>query len=172
MAPPSESAARAPSRRHGATQVTRPRLPSLRLVRARSSGKPTRRGRAIEIIALVLVVGSLLAVVIGQAVLANDQVQMSALQQELSLEQSTHRQAEVRVAGLETPQRIVGDATKAGMIHTAQVIELPYVSLKVAIATPNVTPAPPATTTTTAPPATTTSTTSASTTSASGSTTP
>jgi cell division protein FtsL len=171
MAPPSESAARAPSRRQGATQATRPRLPSLRLVRARS-GKPTRRGRAIEIIALVLVVGSLLAVVIGQAVLANDQVQMSALQQELSLEQSTHRQAEVRVAGLETPQRIVGDATKAGMIHTAQVIELPYVSLKVAIATPNVTPAPPATTTTTAPPATTTSTTSASTSSASGSTTP
>jgi hypothetical protein len=172
MAPPSESAARAPSRRHGAQQTTRSRLPSLRLVRARN-GKPTRKGRVIEIVALVLVVGSLLAVVIGQAVLANDQVQMSALQQQLSLEQSTHRQAEVRVAGLETPQRIVGDATKAGMVHPAQVIELPYVSLKVAIATPNVTPAPPATTTTTtAPPATTTTTTSPPSTSTSGSTTP
>jgi|HubBroStandDraft_6_1064221.scaffolds.fasta_scaffold1566195_1 cell division protein FtsL len=171
MAPPAESAARVPSRRHGATHATRPRRPFLRLVRARD-GRPTRRGLVIEIVALVLVLGSLLAVVIGQALLANDQVQMSALQHELTLEQSNHREAEVQVANLETPQRIVGDATKAGMIHPAQVIELPYVSLKVALATPNVTPAPPATTTTTAPPATTTSTTSASTTSASGSTTP
>ena len=71
----------------------------------------------IEIVALALVVGSLLAVVIGQAVLANDQVQISALQHELSLEQSTHRQAELQVANLETPRRIVGDATKAGMVH-------------------------------------------------------
>ena len=131
----------------------------------------------VEIVALALVVGSLLAVVIGQAVLANDQVQISALQHELSLEQSTHRQAELQVANLETPRRIVGDATKAGMVHPAQVIELPYVPLNVPIATPNVTaaPAPTTTTTTTTPPATTTpttSTTSASTASASGSTTP
>ena len=112
--------------------------------------------------------------VIGQAVLANDQVQMSALQHELSLEQSTHRQAELQVANLETPRRIVGDATKAGMVHPAQVIELPYVPLNTPIATPNVTaaPAPTTTTTSTTPPATTTSTTSASTASASGSTTP
>jgi len=169
MAPPSESAARAPSRRHAAPSSPR-RLPSLRLVRARS-GKPARRGRTIEVIALILVVGSLLTVVIGQALLANDQVQMSALQQELSLEQSTHRQAELQVANLETPQRIVGDATQAGLVHPPQVIELPYVSLKVAIATPNVTPAPAPTTTTTTPPAT-TSATSGSTTSASGSPTP
>ena len=65
----------------------------------------------------MLVVGSLLAVVIGQAVLANDQVQMSALQHELSLEQSTHRRLELQVGTLEIPQRIVGDATKAGMVH-------------------------------------------------------
>ena len=123
-----------------------------------------------EIVALVLVVGSLLAVVVGQALLANDQVQMSGLQNQLSLEQSTHRQAELQVADLETPQRIVGDATKAGMVHPPQVVELPYVSLNVAIATPNVTAAPAPTTTTTAPTTTTTTTaTSASTTSSSGS---
>jgi hypothetical protein len=128
----------------------------------------------VEIVALALVVGSLVAVVIGQAVLANDQVQMSALQHELSLEQSTHRHAELQVANLETPRRIVGDATKAGMVHPAQVIELPYVPLNAPIATPNVTaaPAPTTTTTTTTPSATTTSTTAAPTASASGSTTP
>jgi cell division protein FtsL len=171
MAPPSASTATAPSRRQGASHATRPRRPSLRVVRSRS-GKPTQRGRMIEIVALVLVVASLLAVVIGQAVLANDQVQMSALQHELSLEQSTHRQAELQVATLETPQRIVGDATKAGMVRPPVVTELPYVPLNTPIATPNVTAAPAPTTTTTAPTATTTTTTSASTTSATGSTTP
>ncbi len=172
MAPPAASTATARSRRLGASDASRPRRPSLRIVRSRS-GKPTRRGRIIEIVALALVVGSLVAVVIGQAVLANDQVQISALQHELSLEQSTHRQAELQVANLETPRRIVGDATKAGMVRPAQVIELPYVPLNAPIATPNVTAAPaPTTTTTTTPPATTTSTTSASTASASGSTTP
>ena len=171
MAPPAASTATARSRRHGASHASRPRRPSLRIVRSRS-GKPTQRGRLIEIVALVLVVGSLLAVVIGQAVLANDQVQISALQHELSLEQSTHRQAELQVANLETPRRIVGDATKAGMVRPPQVIELPYVPLNTPIATPNVTAAPAPTTTTTTPAATTTSTTSASTTSASGSTTP
>jgi Tfp pilus assembly protein PilX len=171
MAPSPAATATAPSRRHGASHASRPRRPSLRIVRSRS-GKPTQRGRMVEIVALVLVVGALLAVVIGQAVLANDQVQMSALQHELSLEQSTHRQAELQVANLETPQRIVGDATKAGLVHPPQVIELPYVPLNAPIATPNVTAAPAPTTTTTTPPATTTSTTSASSTSASGSTTP
>jgi cell division protein FtsL len=171
MAPPAASTATARSRRLGASDASRPRRPSLRIVRSRS-GKPTRRGRIVEIVALALVVGSLVAVVIGQAVLANDQVQISALQHELSLEQSTHRQAELQVANLETPRRIVGDATKAGMVHPAQVIELPYVPLNAPIATPNVTAAPAPTTTTTTPPATTTSTTSAPTASASGSTTP
>ena len=140
--------------------ASRPRRPSLRHRPVAQREADSSVGATIEIVALVLVVGSLLAVVIGQAVLANDQVQMSALQHELSLEQSTHRQAELQVANLETPQRIVGDATKAGMVHPAQVIELPYVSLNAPIATPNVTAAPAPTTTTTAPPATTTSTTS------------
>jgi cell division protein FtsL len=174
MTPPAGSTAGAPSRRQGASHASRPRRPSLRIVRSRREKKPAQRGRLVEIVALVLVVASLLAVVIGQAVLANDQVQMSALQHELSLEQSTHRQAELQVANLETPRRIVGDATKAGMVHPAQVIELPYVPLNAPIATPNVTaaPAPTTTTTSTTPPATTTSTTSVSTASASGSTTP
>jgi type II secretory pathway pseudopilin PulG len=123
----------------------------------------------VEVCALVLVLGSLLAVVVGQAILANDQVQISALQHELSLEQSTHRQAELQVADLETPQRIVGDATKDGMVHPAQITELPYVPLNVAVATPDVTPPPAPTTTTTTAPASSTSSASTSATSASGS---
>jgi hypothetical protein len=87
-------------------------------------------------------VAALLTVVVAQALLANDQVRLSNLQHELSLEQSAHRQAELAVAELETPSRIVAAATGEGMVRPAKVIELPYVSLSQPIPAPNVTPAP------------------------------
>jgi hypothetical protein len=89
-----------------------------------------------------MVVVALLAVVVGQAVLANGQVKMAGLQQELSVEQSAHRQAELAVAKLETPTRIVADATTELHMNAASPIELPYVSLSVPLPTPKVTPAP------------------------------
>ncbi len=172
MAPPATSTAKATSGRHAAPSTKTTRRPPLRIVPARK-GKPTPRGKVVELAALALVICSFLAVVIGQAVLANNQVQLSALQQQLNLEQSNHRQAELRVAKLETPQRVVTDAMRGGLVHPAQVTELPYVPLNVAVATPNVTPAPaPTTTTTTVPAATTTTTTTPSTASSSASTSP
>ncbi|HWD54254.1 MAG TPA: hypothetical protein VG346_03990 [Acidimicrobiales bacterium] len=87
-----------------------------------------------------MIVAALLAVVVAQALLANGQVRMSALQHQLSLEQSAHRQAELAVSQLETPARIVGAALSQGMMHPA-VTELPYVSLSVPLPTPKVTPA-------------------------------
>ena len=113
-------------------------------------------------LAVSLVVGTLLAVVVAQAILANGQVKLSGLQHELSLEQSLHRQGELAVAQLETPSRIVGSATnQLHMMRPAQVNELPYVSLSAPLPTPKVTPAPatpstPAATST--PPGSTTST--------------
>jgi hypothetical protein len=83
----------------------------------------------------------LLAVVVAQALLANGQVRLSTLQHQLSLEQSAHREAELAVAQLETPSRIVGSATSHGMVHP-NVTELPYVSLSVPLPTPKVTPGP------------------------------
>lgn len=111
-----------------------------------------------------MVVTSLLAVVVAQALLANGQVRLTSLQNELSLEQSTHRQAELAVSELETPPRIVAAATNQGMVHPASVVELPYVSLSVPVATPNVTPAP------AAPPPPTTASTATSSASAAGAT--
>ena len=63
-----------------------------------------------------MVVAALLAVVVGQALLANGQVNLSNLQQELTLEQSAHSQAELAVAQLETPSRIVAAATAQGLV--------------------------------------------------------
>ncbi len=90
-----------------------------------------------------MVVAALLAVVVGQALLANGQVRLAALQHQLTLEQSAHRQAELTDAKLETPSRIVADATtQLHMVAPASVVELPYVSLSVPLPTPKVTPAP------------------------------
>ncbi len=92
--------------------------------------------------AVCLVVGALLAVVVGQAVLANGQVRLSGLEHQLALEQAAHRQSELSVAQLETPSRIV--AAAANQLHMARsdVTELPYVPLTVPLPPPKVTPAP------------------------------
>ena len=90
-----------------------------------------------------MVVAALLAVVVGQAILASGQVRLSALQHRLTMEQSAHRQAELAVSQLETPARIVEAASgQLHMVRPAGVVELPYVSLSVPLPTPKVTPAP------------------------------
>ena len=94
-------------------------------------------------ISVAMVVAALLAVVVGQALLANGQVRLSTLQHRLTMEQSAHRQAELAVSQLETPSRIVAAASgQLHMVRPAGVVELPYVSLSVPLPTPKVTPAP------------------------------
>jgi cell division protein FtsL len=160
--PPPPAATAAPVRRHAGGSTSSRRWVPLRAVPSRR-GQPGRirqlfanRRRVLNIVSVSIVVASLLAVVVAQALLANGQVRLSSLQHQLSLEQSAHRQAELAVSGLETPPRIVSAATSQGMVHPANVVELPYVSLSVPVSTPKVTPAP------AAPPPTTTATTSSS----------
>ncbi|HEY1444100.1 MAG TPA: hypothetical protein VGF51_04310 [Acidimicrobiales bacterium] len=146
--PPPPAATAAPVRRHAGGSTPSRRWAPLRAVPSRS-GQPGRirgllanRRRVLNILSVSMVVASLLAVVVAQALLANGQVRLSSLQHQLSLEQSAHRQAELSVSQLETPPRIVSAATSQGMVHPATVVELPYVSLSVPVATPKVTPAP------------------------------
>ena len=89
-----------------------------------------------------MVVAALLAVVVGQALLANGQVKLSALDSALTMEKSSHSQAELSVAQLEAPPRIVAAAAREGLVAQTNLIELPYVSLSVPLPTPKVTPAP------------------------------
>lgn len=162
MAPPPAATA-APVRRHAGGANPSRRWTPLRVVPNRT-GQPARRRRVfgnrrrvLTVVSVSMVVVSLLAVVVAQALLANGQVRLSSLQHELSLEQSAHREAELAVAQLETPSRIVGAASsQLHMVHP-NVVELPYVSLSAPLATPKVTPAP-----VTPPPASTTAASSAS----------
>jgi hypothetical protein len=87
------------------------------------------------------VVVALLFVVTGQAMLANGQVRLTRLEQQLQTTQAQHEQRVESVARQETPNRIVNDAMHQGMQRPGQVTQLPYVPLNVPLATPNVTPA-------------------------------
>ncbi len=89
-----------------------------------------------------MVVLALLIVVAGQAMLASGQVRMARVDQQLQLAQSEHRQQVLDASKKETPSRIVGVATaQLHMVHPSHVTQLPYVSLKTPLPTPNVTPA-------------------------------
>lgn len=146
--PPPPAATAAPVRRHAGGSTPSRRWTPLRIVPSRTGQRGrigrllSNRRRVLNIVSVSMVVASLLAVVVAQALLANGQVRLTTLQHDLSLEQSAHRQAELAVSELETPSRIVSSATGQGMVHPANVIELPYVSLSVPVATPKVTAAP------------------------------
>jgi hypothetical protein len=162
MVPPPASSGATAARRQGASQVAGSprragrgteapftRRAPLRVVPTRSrrgirGGRAgAGRGKWLTVISVSMVVAALLAVVVGQAFLANGQVRLSALQHQLTMEQSAHRQAELAVSQLETPARIVGAASgQLHMVRPDSVVELPYVSLSVPLPTPKVTPAP------------------------------
>jgi hypothetical protein len=164
MAPPPAGAGGAV--RRVASSVGRPSeapsRPPLKVVRSTRRSGTRRQGwsgqRVMTVVSVALVVGALLVVVFGQALLASGQVRMAAIQHELTLEQSSHRQVELQVSQLETPPRIVSAALGSGMVH-AQVIEIPYVPTTTPLPAPTVTAAPAPTTTTTTAAATAPSTT-------------
>jgi hypothetical protein len=124
--------------------------PPLRVVPRRRPGGA--RSRVVTYLPAIMVVVALLFVVVGQAVLANGQVRMAGLEQQLQAAQARHSAQEEGVSRLETPARIVGDATASGtMTRPDHVTQLPYVPLSTPIATPNVTPAPGSAVTATTP---------------------
>jgi hypothetical protein len=141
MAPPSSPAVRRiTSSRTGADpgRTSEKRTP-LRLVPSRR--RDGSRSRFVRYLPVALVVVALLFVVGGQAMLANGQVRLTRLDQQLQNTQATHERQVQSVSQQETPARIVRDAMRQGMQQPAQVIQLPYTPLNVPLATANVTPA-------------------------------
>jgi cell division protein FtsL len=131
----------------GRSESTRPPLKVVSSRRRAGVGR-----RFVRYLPAAMVVVALLVVVAGQALLANGQVRMAGLDQQLQAAQAEHSQREESVSKLETPSRIVKDATASEhMVRPGQVTQLPYVSLHTPLATPNVTTAPAGTTTTTTP---------------------
>jgi hypothetical protein len=155
MAPPSTSAARrvASSRVGSDPGRTPSKRPPLQVVPSRRPAARVR-SRVVKYLPAIMVVVALLVVVAGQAMLANGQVRMAGLDQQLQAAKASHSEQVESVSKLETPSRIVTDATASGnMTRPSHVTQLPYVPLNTPLATPNVTAATGSTATTTTTPA-------------------
>lgn len=117
--------------------------PLLEVVRDDPRHRPGRRRGAAAILSAGLVVGSLLLVVAGHAVLAEGQVRLSAEQSAVAAAQQEYGQEVLSLATLESPSRIVGEAKQdLHMVAAGQIVQLPHVPLGTPLPTPTVSSAP------------------------------
>ncbi len=105
--------------------------------------KGTRRSRlrAPEVIAVVLVSLTLLAVVVGNTVLAQGQLRIGSISSKLTKEQAVNRVRVLNVAALETPARIQQAASGLHLVQPAQILQLPSVPLDKELPELKITPA-------------------------------
>ncbi len=88
----------------------------------------------------LLIVGSLLAVVVGDAQVAQGQVRLSAVQQELASAVATQKALQSDVAWKAAPPLVVSQAEREGLVAATQVVYLPEVSLRVPLPPPHLVP--------------------------------
>jgi len=134
--------ATAPARRPRPAEAP-PRRPPLRVVGDEPQRGHARRRRAALLLSAALVVGSLLSVVVGHAVLAEGQVRLTAAEAAVATAQATEHQETLTLATLESPSRIVAEAkVQLHMVPAGQIVQLPHVPLATPLPTPTVAPAP------------------------------
>jgi len=84
--------------------------------------------RRTTVACVVLVVGSLLAVVAANAYMTQGQVHLTQLQQQLTSELGQHRDLEARVSKLVNPSSVVSNAQRGGYVAPGRVTDLPQVT--------------------------------------------
>ena len=90
----------------------------------------------------VLVVGSLLAVVVGDAVVSEGQVRLAATQSQLAAAVAAQKSLQVQVAEKAAPPVVVAQAKRQGLVAPPQVVYLPQVPLNVPLPVPQTAPLP------------------------------
>ncbi len=113
------------------TRATAPnrRVAPARPPRLKDVSKRSKRRRVPEVLAVGVLVLALIAIVVGQTVLAQDQLKLGHLNNALVAETSKHGQTVLRVAALETPSRISSEASSLQLVQPKKVLQLPMVSL-------------------------------------------
>jgi hypothetical protein len=103
--------------------------------------RPRRRPRRVTRPDLwaggVLVVGSLLAVVVGDAVVAQGQIRLANTQQAIVAATATEKAEQVTVAGMAAPPVVVRAAEGLGLVAPTSIVDLPAVPLNVPLPIPN-----------------------------------
>ncbi len=149
MAPPSSSAAarRAafPDANRGSTVPDRraaPRRPPLRILSPAT--RPKRRsGNRMLVLSAFFVIGSLMAVVVADDVIAQDQVGLASAQRQVATLTNTHRELQIEVSKQQAPQQVVKTAEgQLGMVPPGQITDLPEVSLSTPLPVPQTAPIP------------------------------
>jgi hypothetical protein len=108
----------------------------------------------LRAVSAALVVGSLLAVVVGHSILAQSQVRLTSAQNQVLSEQAIHRQLLATVAEAENPAQIIAEAKKLNLVTPSSVTQLPAVPLTTPIGQATTTPTTTSPTTTSTSPTT------------------
>jgi hypothetical protein len=145
MAPPATATARrAPARPAARPGPSSPRRPPLWLFEPapRSRPRPDSRavGRSTIWLSGLLIVGSLLAVVVGDALITEGQVRLSSVQSQVASALSNEKSLQASVAEKAAPPVVVGQAEGQGLVAPTQVVYLPRVPLDVPLPVPHTTP--------------------------------
>lgn len=122
------SARRATAARRPAPERVAPRL---RVARPTTSSTPTRRARVTLrplAIAAGLIVGSLLAVVVGNMALASGQLHLEQLQQRLAQVESAMSSSQEQYQQLRSPANVALSAQRHGFVSPVATYTLPYVA--------------------------------------------
>jgi hypothetical protein len=93
----------------------------------------------------LVVVGCLLAVVVGDTMLAQGQVRLSVLQHEVAAAVAVQKASQVSVAEKSAPPVVVSQAEAQGLVAPSQVVYLPQVPLNVPLSIPQTAAVSPAT---------------------------
>jgi hypothetical protein len=102
----------------------------------------------------LLIAGSLLAVVVGDALVTQGQVRLATTQRELVSAQTTQKSLQTALAKKAAPPVVVGDAKSHGLVAANQVVNVGQVPLNVPLPPPRLVPrSSHASTTSTTPPA-------------------
>jgi type II secretory pathway pseudopilin PulG len=88
----------------------------------------------------LLIVGSLLAVVVGDALVTQGQVRLSTTQQALVSALATQKGLQTDVAEKAAPPVVVSHAKSQGLVAASQVVYLPQVPLDVPLPPPRLVP--------------------------------
>ncbi len=139
MAPGSPAAARRSDVRalRRAPDAERPALRVLERRRRRRRRAAPRIVRPELWIGGALVVGSLFAVVVGDAVVAQGQIRMTNTQQAIAAATATEKSKQVAVAGMAAPPVLVREAESLGLVAPSSIVDLPTVPLNVPLPTPD-----------------------------------
>ena len=144
MAPPATATARrAPTRSAPRGYPSAPRRPPLQVFEPTPRRRLGPRVRPSTIwLSGLLVVSSLLAVVVGDALLTEGQVRLTDVQAQVASAVAAEKSLQVAVAGKAAPPVVVGQAEAGGLVAPTQVVYLPQVPLDVPLPVPQTTPAP------------------------------